>query len=73
METLDDKRARLRSELQRAYRAWMLASEHWITPVAASLPAEASGRPDTAKLQWFAYLAAKDRLVMAYAERAATA
>ena len=66
MDRLNKKRERLRLELQAAYEAWMMRSER-----EALAPAEAidvSGSPDMAKVQWFEYLAAKQRLVLAYAE-----
>jgi hypothetical protein len=68
MDALNNKRARLQHELQAAYEAWMLAREG---QTSRSEPAEAvdiSGSPDVAKAQWFEYLAAKQRLVVAYAE-----
>ena len=71
METLHSKRARLRHELQQAYGAWMLTSEYWASPTATHAPVDVSGCPDAAKAKWFEYLAAKDRLVLAYAERPA--
>ena len=68
METLDEKRARLRRELRQAYSAWMLASEEGAMPAATAISVDISGCADAAKAKWFAYLAAKDRLVAAYAE-----
>jgi hypothetical protein len=72
MEALDKKRARLRSELQQAYSAWMVTSEGRASPGAAQIPIDISGCPDPAKARWFDYLAAKQRLVLAYAERPVT-
>lgn len=54
METLDNKRARLRRELRRAYGDWMETGE-------------GHGAPPTTK--WSDYLAAKRRLIAAYAEQ----
>ncbi len=68
MEALNMKRARLRAELQEAYDAWMHARE-WLAGESPSPePVDISGSPDAAKAQWFEYLAAKRRLVVAYAE-----
>ncbi|MBS0520700.1 MAG: hypothetical protein JSR90_18525 [Proteobacteria bacterium] len=53
METLNQKYARLRSELQEAYRGWLNSAQ----------------RPDAHTAEWFAYLTAKSRLMTAYTER----
>ena len=73
METLDNKRVRLRHELQQAYSAWMLTSEYSAGPIATNIPVDISGCSDAAKVKWFEYLAAKERLVLAYAEQRMTA
>ena len=69
MESLSDKRARLRRELQHAFGAWMLASEDGTPSVPADAPVDVSGCADAAKAKWFAYLDAKQRLTSAYAEQ----
>lgn len=69
MEALNEKRARLRLELQRAYNAWLLTSELTAASLAPGGPVDISGAADVAKAKWFDYLAAKERLVLAYAER----
>ena len=70
METLDRKRLRLRQELQFAYSAWLTASDIYPSPERSTeLPDACFGAP--AKLKWQAYIAAKDRMVLAYAEPAA--
>lgn len=69
MEVLKLKRARLRQELQQAYGAWMQMSESWASPTATHTPVDVSGCPDSAKTKWFAYLAAKKQLILAYAEQ----
>jgi hypothetical protein len=66
LETLDKKRARLRGELQEAYRACMLASEPTAWPAA---PGAASGCTPDSQARWGDYFAAKQRLVAAYAEK----
>lgn len=71
MEALNNKRLRLRHELQEAYGAWMDATARHARPVPAR-PVDISGAPGDAALQWFDYLAAKQRLVKAYAEMAPT-
>ena len=67
MEALIEKRARLRGELEQAYRAWMGMSEFRTT--APPTAVDISGCPDAAKVEWFEYLAAQDRLVAAYAKQ----
>lgn len=66
METLDKKRARLRGELQEAYSSWELASERMTWPVA---PAAASDCTPDSRARWRDYVAARQRLVAAYAEK----
>ena len=67
METLGNKRARLRGELQRAYSAWLLESG----PFADAPEAKAADGAPHSHTTWAVYLAAKQRLVAAYAEEAA--
>ena len=69
MEALNTKRARLRHELQQAYGAWIRMGEPWASPTATHTPVDASSCPDSAKTKWLEYLAAKKRLVLAYAEQ----
>ncbi len=73
MEALDGKRARLRNELQQAYDAWLQASEFWAGCATLGAPVDISGCPDSVKAKWFEYLAAEDRLVLAYAAQAVAA
>ena len=61
METLDNKRARLRRELREAYSDWMQAGEGRCSQQTKTQQTGA---------KWFDYLAAKQRLVAAYAEQA---
>lgn len=69
MEALNQKRVRLRRELQQAYSAWLLTTELPAGALAPGSPVDTSGCSDMAKARWFEYLAAKERLVLAYAER----
>jgi hypothetical protein len=73
MEPSSNKCMRLQHELQQAYDAWVAASE-WQArhPAPDGHPdgrIDVSGSPDAAKAQWFEYLAAKERLVLAFAEQ----
>ena len=68
MKSLSNKRTRLRHELREAYEAWMVASEWQARHRTAGTPNDISGSPDTARAEWFEYLAAKERLILAYAE-----
>jgi len=67
-ETLDNKRLRLRRELQEAYAAWLRTSEFFAGRRAVDGGVDVTGCCDSAKADWFEYLAAKDRLALAYAE-----
>jgi len=71
MEALSTKRERLRRELQEAYGAWLRTSEDPDSP--SPRPVDVSGCAEEAQAEWFAYLAAKERLVQTYAEQAALA
>ena len=73
METLDTKRARLRHELQDAYDAWLQITEARANATPRHSQLELSGSPKETQPEWFDYLAAKERLVLAYAERSAAA
>ena len=66
MEVLNRKRARLRHELQQAYDTWIFVSERQATGASS---VDVSGSSDATREQWFDYLAAKERLVLAYAEQ----
>ena len=69
MEALDEKRLRLRHELQVAYSAWLTASDIHPSPERAEKRVDACYAPP-ARLKWAAYIAAKQRMVLAYAELA---
>ena len=71
METLDDRRTRLRHELQEAYDTWLRISESSATRESIAAARDVSGCPETAQAEWFEYLAAKQRLILAFAERQA--
>jgi hypothetical protein len=73
METLDLKRARLRLELREAYGAWLHIAEARASSTATRTAIELSGSPEETQAEWFDYLAAKERLVLAYAEQSAPA
>lgn len=62
MNALSDKRNHLRRAMQKAYAEWMIVSE---------LPGTQAGAGDAVKTKWSAYVAAKTRLVAAYAEQPA--
>ena len=70
METLDGKRLRLRHELQVAYSAWLTASDIYPSPERAEPRLDDCYAP-SARLKWTAYLAARERMVLAYAEQKA--
>jgi hypothetical protein len=71
METLDDRRTRLHHELQEAYDNWLRTSEASAARGSIAVSLDVSGCPDAAQLDWFEYLAARQRLIIAYAERQA--
>ena len=73
METVDNRRARLRHELQQAYDSWVRTSEWCAASGSIAAPCDVSGCFEPAQAEWFEYLAAKQRLVSAYAERQGTA
>jgi hypothetical protein len=66
MEALTRKRVRLQRELQEAYGDWLRSSE--LSASYSAAPVDVSGCSDAAKANWFEYLAAKERLILAYAE-----
>jgi hypothetical protein len=67
-EIIEQQRTRLRHEPREAYEAWMVASEWQARHRTVGAPIDMSGSPDTARAEWFEYLAAKERLILAYAE-----
>ncbi|WIM09297.1 hypothetical protein [Enhydrobacter sp.] len=69
MESLTQKRSRLRGELREAYSDWLGATRGAGEFDDVGTPGiDISGCPDASKMKWFAYQAAKLRLVQAYAE-----
>jgi|KBSSwiStaDraftv2_1062776.scaffolds.fasta_scaffold3422969_1 hypothetical protein len=73
MDNLDLKRAGLRLELQSAYAAWLHIAEDRANSALPCTAIELSGSAKDTQLEWLEYLAAKERLVLAYAEQSATA
>jgi len=73
MESLDMKRARLRLELQEAYGAWLQITETRAHTASPHTLVDLSGSQKSTQAEWFEYLAAKERLVQAYAEQSAAA
>jgi hypothetical protein len=73
MDNLDLKRARLRLELQAAYAAWLHIAQDWENSALPHTVTEPYGSPKETQPEWLACLAAKERLVLAYAEESATA
>jgi hypothetical protein len=69
MQALDEKRSRLRAQLRQAYTSWLATSEGCSGP---NEPVDVSGCRLSVKAKWFQYLAAKERLVLAYAEQPPT-
>jgi hypothetical protein len=69
MEPLTQRRSRLRGELQVAYSDWLGATRGGseFDEIEAHR-IDISGCPDSNKAKWFAYQAAKLRLVQAYAD-----
>jgi len=70
METLNNKRARLRGELLQAYRQWLRAGGAPSDRAGAPSPAEASGGAPERQAEWFDYLEAEKRLFAAHDEQA---
>lgn len=69
MESLTQRRSRLRGELQDAYSDWLGATRGAGEFDSVDAPhVDISGCPDSSKVKWFAYQAAKLRLVQAYAD-----
>ena len=68
MESLIQKRSRLRDELQEAYSVWLGSTRGGEFDGIEVPQVDVSGCPDANKAQWFAYQAARMRLVEAYAE-----
>jgi hypothetical protein len=72
-DELDDKRARLRDELQRAFGVWLLASGRGETFAEAQVCVDTASFDGQSNAEWFDYLSAKRRLTLAYAEQRVTA
>jgi len=69
MESLIQRRSRLRGELRDAYSDWLGATRGAGEFDRVETPqVDISGCPDSSKVKWFAYQAAKLRLVQAYAD-----
>ena len=67
MDTLDRKRSRPRRELQTAYSAWLKTSDIYPSPKRSEVELDACyGAP--ARFKWAEYIAARKRMVLAYAE-----
>ncbi|WP_020695793.1 hypothetical protein [Reyranella massiliensis] len=73
MDNLQRKRGRLRLELVAAYGAWLKVAEDRARSTLRHIVVELSGSPQETRTEWLEYLAAKKRLVLAYAEQSATA
>lgn len=69
MESPDNVRTRLHCELQEAYDTWLRISESCAAHRSVAAPLDVSGCRRSAQSEWFDYLAAKQRLILAYAER----
>ena len=69
METRDNRCTRLSNDLQDAYDNWVRKSEACADSRAMAAPRDISGCSDAGRMEWLAYLDAKERLVVAYAER----
>ena len=68
MESLIQRRSRLRDELQEAYSDWLGSTRGGEFDSIEVPQVDVFGCPDANKAQWFAYQAAKARLIEAYAE-----
>lgn len=73
MDKLQSKRARLRLELLAVYGAWLEVAEARARSTLRHIAVELSGNPKETQTEWLEYLAAKKRLVLAYAEQSAAA
>ena len=73
MDNLQSKRARLRLELLAAYGAWLEVAEARARSTLRHIVVEVSGSPEETQAEWLEYLAAKKRLVLAYAEQSRAA
>lgn len=69
MEKVESQYARLGHALKDAYDNWTRKSEACGSGGSMAAPRDVSGCSEAAQLEWFAYLAAKQRLVWAYAAR----
>jgi hypothetical protein len=70
-DVLDDKRARLRDEVQRAFGVWLLTSGESFAEAQVCVDTASSDGQSNA--EWSDYLSAKRRLTLAYAEQRVTA
>jgi 4-aminobutyrate aminotransferase-like enzyme len=69
MKSMNQKRSRLRGELRQAYSDWLGSVRGSGEFDSIEFPqVDVSGCPDANKAEWFAYQAAKSRLIRAYAE-----
>lgn len=68
MENLDMKRARLRLQLQEAYGASLRITHARANAMSPRPAIELSGSPKESRAEWLDHLAAKERLMLAYAE-----
>ena len=69
METRANRFTRLSNDLQDAYDNWVRKSETCANSGAMAAPRDISGCSEAGRVEWLAYLAAKERLVGAYAEQ----
>ena len=69
METRANRCTRLSNDLQDAYDNWVRKSEACADSRATAALRDISGCSEAGRVEWLAYLAAKERLVGAYAER----
>jgi hypothetical protein len=73
-DVLDDRRARLRDELQRAFGVWLLASGRGESFAEAQVCVDTANSDCQSNAEeWSDYLSAKRRLTSAYAEQRVTA
>ncbi len=73
MDNLQSKQSRLWLELQAAYGACLEVAEARLRWTLRHIVVELSSSPKATQTEWLEYLAAKKRLVLAYAEQSAAA
>lgn len=66
MEDLDRKRSRLRQELRTASSAWLTASALYPSPERSGKQSDAC-HDASARMKWVVHIAARNRMVLAYA------